>query len=207
MNADLATLKDADAIAGADTISLAVTDGFGNTASTTIAVTASARPVITVPAGETIGVGHTLAVSGVSVAEAGATGESFTVYVNDGEGLLTGTGTGLSGSGTKQLTIEGTLAQVNADLATIKDLETGSGIDTIDFSLGDSLGNTAAATIAVTVNSLPVITAPATASVSTGESTAISGRDPRGNRRYRRGKLYGHTERYQRAALGHRQRC
>ena len=41
-------------------------------------------------------------------------GETFTVKLADSSGLLSATGTGISGSGSKALTISGTLAQVNA---------------------------------------------------------------------------------------------
>src|SRR5208337_2683826 len=48
--------------------------------------------------------------------------------------------------------------------------------DTITLNASDSFGNTAALqTIAVTVNGLPVITAPASATLGVGETGAISG--------------------------------
>jgi autotransporter passenger strand-loop-strand repeat protein len=174
LNADLATLKDADATAGPDMISLAVTDSFGNTAAAAIAVMANGLPVITAPATATLGLGQPKAITGVTVTESGVA-ETFTLRLSDSTGLLSATGTGISGSGSKTLTLSGTAAQVNADLATLKDVDATAGADTISLGVTDSLGNTAAAAIAVTVNGLPAITAPASATVSLTQPTAISG--------------------------------
>jgi hypothetical protein len=86
------------------------------------------------------------------------------------------TGTGVSGSGTTSLTITGSLAQVNSDLATLADTEASAGADTIDLAATDSLGNSATSqSISVSTNGLPTITAPASKVVTLSQSTAISG--------------------------------
>ncbi len=153
---DLHTLADDTSI----TASLAVTDTAGNsfTASGN-AVTVNGQPVIgdTAPS-QTIGVGEAAAISGVSLSESGNTvGETFTVTLTDTYGDLSantsvsGGGGTIAGTGTTDLTISGTLSQVNADLTTLTDTDPTAVSDTIDVSATDSLGNAATAqTIAVT---------------------------------------------------------
>jgi len=101
------------------------------------------------------------AISGVSVSETGNTttsGETFTVVVSDGSGLLTAI-TGVSGGGgtitssnnNKTLTIVGTLSQVDADLTTLTDDESSTNPDTLSLSATNSFGNSATKTLPVTV--------------------------------------------------------
>src|SRR4029077_15653072 len=182
VTADLGTLSDTDSTAGPDTITLNATDSFGNKASQqTIAVTASVTPVITVPGAQTLGITQLTAISGISVAETGATaGETFTVTVSDTNGHLTATASGggdtVTGAGTTSLTIAGTLSQVNTDLGTLKDTDSTAGADTITVNASDGVGNVATAkTIAVTANGAPVITVPGAQTVSVGAATAIAG--------------------------------
>jgi hypothetical protein len=67
-------------------------------------------------------------------------------------GLLSATGSGITGSNTTRLTIVGSLSQVNAVLATLRDLETMAGSDTITVRAVDAKGNLSApVTITVTV--------------------------------------------------------
>ena len=178
VNADLATVQDTDATTPSDTIALAAIDSFGNqAAAASVAVTVNGLPVLVAPATATVGVGQAKAIAGLSLSETGTTtAETFTVTLADTNGLLSATGTGVSGSGTKALTVTGSLAQVNADLATVKDTDTVTPSDTITLAATDSFGNHAAAkTVAVTVNGLPVIAAPATTTVGAGQATAITG--------------------------------
>jgi hypothetical protein len=178
VNADLATVTDTDATTPSDTITMTATDSFGNSApATAIAVTVNGLPVLTAPSTAVVGVGKANAIAGISLTETGnTTGETFTVKLTDTNGLLSATGTGVSGAGTKALTITGTLAQVNADLATLTDTDATASADTINMTAIDSFGNAAtAAAVAVTVNGLPVLTAPGTANVNAGKTTAISG--------------------------------
>ena len=98
--------------------------------SQTIAVTVAGLPVIgvTTPT-QTIGVGQADSIIGVSVSESGATtGEIFTVTLQDSNGVLSATDTGGTGNTVSSpgttLTISGTLSEVNADLATLKDTDT-----------------------------------------------------------------------------------
>ena len=187
VNADLGTLKDTDNAAGPDTITLTASDSFGNAATpATVAVTASVTPVITVPGAQTLGINQLTAISGISLAESGATGsETFTVTLVDSNGQLSantsgaGGGGTITGSGTTDLMISGTLSQVNADLGTLKDSDgtaTSGTPETITLTADDSFGNVATAkTIAVTVNGAPVIAVPGAQTVPLGTATAISG--------------------------------
>ena len=163
VNAALATLTDTAGASGSDTIEISAKDSLGEIAvGVGVTVTANGPPAISAPSTLTVGQGHATAIAGVSLAEAGDTGsETFTAVLTDADGLLSATGSGISGSGTTHLTIAGSLAQVNADLATLTDNARSAGADTITISASDSLGGEAApATIGVTANGPPAVTAP-----------------------------------------------
>jgi hypothetical protein len=157
VNADLTTLKDTDGTLGSDsdTITLTATDSAGDNASQQIDVTVNGLPSITVPEAQSVAPNTTIAIAGVGLSETGnINGETFTVTLTDSNtnGDLSATGTGVSGSGTHELTVSGSLAQVNSDLATLTDKESAS--DTITVTATDSLGNSATAqTVDVTVSS------------------------------------------------------
>ncbi len=178
VNADLATLKDTDPGVGVDAINLAATDSLGNKAhAATITVTASGLPVITVPKAQQTGVGQPLSIAGLSLSEAqGAVSETFTVTLSDNAGLLSATGTGVTGSGTRNLTLTGSLAQVNADLATLKDTDGTAGADTITINARDSFGNVATVgTIGLGVSARPIITVPGAQLLGVGQPRTIAG--------------------------------
>jgi hypothetical protein len=180
VNAALATLTDTENVAGDDTITLGATDSFGNSAAArTIAVDTSVPiPLIAAPTLLTVAEGVATAIPGVGLSEVGATaGETFTVTVSDTYGLLSATGPGVSGSGTTTLKISGLLADVNAALATLKDIDGATASDTISLTADDSFGNSAAGQhIAVGSSGLtPILAAPASLTVAEGAATAISG--------------------------------
>ncbi len=182
MNADLATLHDNDGTTPSDTLTLNATDSFGNTATQQqIAVTVNGPPVVSVTSPVTVVQGQSTAVAGVSLAESGNTttsGETFTVTLVDTNGLLSATGTGVSGTGTTSLTITGSLSQVNSDLATLHDTDGTTASDTIAVNATDSFGNAAGQqqiTVNVQASLTPVITAPASIKIGQSHSTAISG--------------------------------
>ena len=81
-------------------------------------MTASVTPVITVPGAQTLGINQLTAISGISLAESGATGsETFTATVTDSTGVLTATG-GVQSNGGHTLTFTGlSLGTLNSDLA------------------------------------------------------------------------------------------
>lgn len=165
VNSDLATLTDTEGTPGSDTITLNATDSLGNSATPkTIDVTVAGLPSMTVPGPQTLALNKATLISDVSLSEFGNTsGETFTVTLTDTHGVLSATGSGITGSGTTNLTINGTLSQVNSDLATLTDTEGTPGSDTIMLNATDSFGNSAAQqTIDVTVSGLPVLAVPGT---------------------------------------------
>lgn len=171
VNAALATLRTEFLQAGSDALDIRVTGG--NEVIAQIALTIESPPTITLPsepAGELSGdIGETLAISGIGVTEAAAAaGETFTVLLTDAGGTLSATGPGVSGAAINALTVSGSLAQVNADLASLRVLDTTVGQNPITISVSDSLGNTAVSTLAVTANGAPTISS----SVATLTATA-----------------------------------
>ena len=114
-------------------------------------------PVITAPTPQTVTAGEATAISGISLAETGATsGETFTVTLTDTYGELSATAVGdgdtVTVSGTT-LTIFGSLSDVNTDLGKLTDSEAAAGSDTIVLNASDSNSvNALQQTIAVTVN-------------------------------------------------------
>jgi hypothetical protein len=179
VNADLATLTDTLNTGAGDTLIASVADSLGGGgAQQTIAITATGlTPVISAPASESLAEGVATTIPNISVSETGAfAGETFTVVVGDSLGLLAASGDGVSGAGTEQLTITGTLARVNAALATVTDTLNLTTSDTIHLSVDDSLGDAGAArTIDITTPGLtPVVAAPTTVSVMEGVATAIA---------------------------------
>ncbi len=82
----------------------------------------------------------------------------------------------MSGAGTTDLTVTGSLAQVNADLATLTDVNGTAGSDPITISAVDSFGNAAAGkAIAVTVNGAPAITAPSIWTTALSQASPLNG--------------------------------
>ena len=110
-------------------------------------------------------------------------GETSQVTLSDNAGVLSantgatgGGGTITPSNGGKTLTIAGRLCQVNADLTTLADTDATTASDVISVSASDSNGGSAGpASIAVTVNGAPSISAPASATVAQNVATAISG--------------------------------
>jgi hypothetical protein len=124
-----------------------------------------------------VGIGKAIAVIGLALSESGnTTGESFTVNVSDSNGLLSATGTGVTGTGTMALTISGSLAQVNADLATLTDTDAVAASDTITLTATDNFGNSATpATVAIqVVGQNDTLTAAPTTIVGTAANDTIT---------------------------------
>jgi hypothetical protein len=109
------------------------------------------NPVITAPTTATVTEGQATPISGLSFTNSnGAT--TFVMTVQDTNGLLSATGTGVSGSGTHTLTLSATNSQVNADLQTLTDTDSSLSADTIHLSGSDTFGYDAQPlAIAVTV--------------------------------------------------------
>ena len=138
---------------------------------TTVVATDVGPPTLTTPLSATVNQGAPTLIAGLSLAEiANVAGETFTVTLADTNGLLSATGTGVTGSGTTSLTITGSLATVNSDLATLSDTDATTPSDTITLNAVDSFGVAAAPqSIAVTV------TPGQTFTLTTGTDTVAGG--------------------------------
>lgn len=80
---------------------------------------AASLPAITVPSGQFVVPGSAVTISGISIAETGAGPTTqFTTTVT-ASGILTATGSAVTGNSTSSLTIAGTSAQTNTALATL----------------------------------------------------------------------------------------
>ena len=177
VNAALGSITVLEGNSAPDTIKLKVSDG-GAEANASIAVSVVGRPALVVPASATVVGAIATSIAGLSLSEGGSTAaETFTVSLSDTSGLLAATGVGVSGSGTNNLTVTGSLAQVNASLATLRDDDNSLGTDPITLRAIDSFGNSAPeANVAVTVNqSPPVITVPATIHLQQAAQTLVAG--------------------------------
>lgn len=183
VNAALATLTVSEATAATDSISLTVADSLGNQAVRSINLIATPPvPVLTAPPTALLTQGHPTLVAGISLAEPGSLPtDVFTVTAQDTAGLLSASGSGVSGSGTNILSVSGTAAQVNAALATLTDTDSApvagpTRTDSIALTVTDSSQHTARATIGVTVAALrPVFTAPSTLTLTLGNPGPVAG--------------------------------
>ncbi len=184
VNADLSTLRYLDNSFGSDSIDIAVTDGRGGGDNRSIDVAVNAPPVTTVPGAQTVQPNVVTAIFGVTVinADAASAGEIVTVTLTDAVGALSanrfvrgGVGSAIIGSGTTELTIAGTLAQVNADLSTLTYLGNSFGTDSIDVATSDGRGGSDDHHIAVGINAPPVTTVPGAQTVQSGVRSAIDG--------------------------------
>ena len=120
--------------------------------------------------------------------------------------MLSATGTGVSAiGGRRRLTISGSLSAGERRPGDAERHRRHAASDTITLNASDSFGNSATAqTIAVTVNGLPVITAPTAETIGVGKAAAICRRQPDGERQHDGRDLHGDGSRYQRAAVGDR---
>lgn len=193
INADLASLTyTAGSSAGTDSIAVDFTDqaGLASDKSIAVAVTAPAStgPAIAMPTSESVATDSTTAITGVSVTDAFAASNPGTVVLNLGatSGLIAmtnGSGTLVAGSGTHAMSVLGTLAQINADLTTLSyTAGSSAGTDSISVDVWDQVGLEGTKSTAVTVkapttttSSGPIITAPASDSVSAQSTSTVGG--------------------------------
>lgn len=194
INADLASLTyTAAASGGTDIITVDVWNQAGVEQKQTIAVTVAGSsttssagstasadppatgPVITTPSAETAGTGATIAVKGISVADAFAASNPGVMALNISAtagtiSMTNSTGATVAGSGTGTIAVTGTLAQLNAELATLtytagKSAGTGS----IAVNVWDQAGSQTTESISVG------ITAGSTGSTGAVGSTSSAG--------------------------------
>ncbi len=207
VSGDLLTLTDKNSTAGVDNISVTATDSFGNSSGPAVVsdVTVAAAPVIAATAttepGQTIGIGQSTTITGISLSESGATStEIFTVTLTDTTGLLSATGAEAGTNGTNDLIISGTLTQVSGDLLTLTDKNSTAGVDNISVTATDSFGNSSGPAVVtdVTVAAAPVIAATATTEPADDRDRPVDDdhrRQPVGKRRHLYRDLHGDADR------------
>jgi hypothetical protein len=117
------------------------------------ATSANAPPVTTVPGAQLVQQNVAAPISGISVVDTDAVSaaEIITVALSDTTGLLSASGVGVTGAGTTRLTLSGSLAQVNADLATLSFVDSSFGSDSISVLTSDGRGGSDSHTIAVSI--------------------------------------------------------
>ncbi len=182
VNADLSTLTYLDNGFGTDSIDVTTTDSRGGADAHGIDVFVNAPPVTTIPDGQTVQSGVTTAIHGVFVSDADNPNETLTVTLTDVAGVLlastSGSGGGgtIKGSGTKTLSIKGTLDQVNADLSTLSYLDNGSGTDSIDVATSDGRGGSDdhQITVSTVAAVIRVAALPGSGEVTTGHNVRIT---------------------------------
>lgn len=127
-------------------------------ATLTIDATISPPPTTTVPGAEIVEAGADTVISGISVAEPGNGGAGFAVVLTDTFGALSanagapGGGGTITGSGTADLVISGSLSQVDADLSTVSYQANTAVSDTIQIATTDTNGGRNKQQIAVAVD-------------------------------------------------------
>ena len=155
----LATRTHAFSAAGDDTVTVTVTDPYGNTGSETftISVFAYAPPVLTPPSNQATGQGITTAIALGSFSQPGVTG-TWKVEVNWGDG-------------TADTTFS---ANAPGSLGTQTHLYGVAGTEAVMVSVTDPAGNTSSDTFTVSVSAAPVLTPPSDQVVAQGINAAFA---------------------------------
>ena len=190
LNNDLASLTYAPTtgFAGDDFLNLSDEDQADSETGTTVSVPITVNPLppqFTGPSSVSVSENTSFAFSGadaISVADSGGNNEELTLSVPMDTGSLSLTTTGLSspvGNGTDLVTFGGTVAKVNAALATLKYLPATDFTGNISLTLSDndpSDGKTGSLQVLLGVGeSLPTITAPTSVTVDGNSSFAFTG--------------------------------
>jgi beta-glucanase (GH16 family) len=183
LNTELASLTYEGGTAGTDWLWVSATDAAGNQVLDHTVVTVTPAPVVVkTPASFSVTTGTTNPLSGVTVTDTASSGV-FSVVVSDTAGLLkTSATSGVTeqGESSKALTLTGTLAAVNAELATLTYIAgTAAGTDLISVSANDAAGDKGISSVGVTVTapavSTPVMKAPASLALAATTSSALAG--------------------------------
>ncbi len=133
-------------------------DGAGGTLIRTNAHSPAIAPSLTLPPAETVSAGGSIDVAGISFADSFASTNPGAMYlrISDTTGTLYasgGSGAAISGSGSTSLTLNGSYAQVNLALASLRYTAGGHArSDTIRFDLWDQAGVETTGSLGVTIN-------------------------------------------------------
>jgi len=199
LNAELATLSyTAGATVGHDQLSITITDQSGTNFNVAVQVsivagvpTPPSGPSISAPSSESVAAGQSVPVSGVQVADTYAASHPGQLALNvsstGGSITMTGAdGTALPGSGSASISVQGTFADINAELASLTFAAgTAAASGQISVNVYDQLGLSADIAIPVSVNgssaggggtgSGPSIVTPAPEATTAGGTLPISG--------------------------------
>ena len=191
LNADLPSLvyTPTAGYSGSDTLNLTILDTTDQASGTkSVAITVNPLPALNAPATVNVNENSSVTLSGgsaISVTDTAGSGnnnETLTLTVGHGTlGLGTQTGLTVTGNGTaaSPLVLSGSLSSLNADLPSLVYTPTAgySGSDTLNLAILDTTDQAsgAAVHVAITVNPLPVVNAPATVSVNENSSVTLSG--------------------------------
>ena len=175
-----ANLAAADALAAGQTATDAFTytvrDTAGATSATTLSFTLTGTndaPVNTVPGAQITSEDTSKAITGLSIADVDAGSVTVTLSVTNGTLSISGGTATISNSGTGTVTLTGTVAQVNATLATnVTYVPTAdfNGAATLTLSTNDGI-TTTVSTVPITVGAVADIAAD---TASTNEDTAAA---------------------------------
>ncbi len=155
-NAALASLAYTGGAAGTAHLTLGVQDSDGLATSAVlpiqVSVPAATGPQITAPAGIAGTLNFAAPVKGVSVADQNASGTfHLTLTVDQGKLTISHAGGVVTGSPGEPISLSGTLAQVDADLATLSYVGTAAGAARLAYAVTDAVGASAAARTTITV--------------------------------------------------------
>jgi hypothetical protein len=172
---------------GSATLSLSILDTTDDAqgAASQVPITINPLPVLNAPVSARVNENGSLPFSGgdeISVTDkagSGNNGEQLTLSVNNGKLTLVPTaGSQVTGSGTASLTMNGTRSEVDTDLLDLVFTPTPSysGSTTLSLSILDTTDGAkgAAAQVPITVNPLPVLNAPVSASVNENSPLTFS---------------------------------
>ncbi len=160
VNATLASLAYTGSTVGTAHLTLKIQDSDGLSTSSVlpieVSLAAAKGPQITVPAGIVDTVNVAAPIKGVSVAEPNATGLfSLTVSVDQGKLTISNNaGASVTGSPGKPVSLSGTLAQIDADLATLAFTGASAGTAHVTVAVQDSAGLASSKIVAIDVKTV-----------------------------------------------------
>ena len=157
-----------------DTFNYTVSDGHGDTASSTLTVTVNINPEAITARADTASTSDDAAAATGNVLandSSASPDDQSTLFVTT-TGPLTGTGLG----GTLTLNADGSYSYNSASIPGLETLALGSYTDTFNYTVSDGHGDTASSTLTVTVNINPeAITARADTASTSDDAAAATG--------------------------------
>jgi hypothetical protein len=179
VNTDLAALGFKGTAIGAGALQIQTSDGAGGSDSHVIAIAVTdAPPITSVPGSQTVVDGSTRALTGIAITDADGANQSFTVTLAATDGTVsTGGSAGtITGNGTAHLTLAGSLANVNADLAALGFKGTAIGAGALQIQTSDGAGGSDSHSIGISVtDAAPVTTVPGSQTDIAGIRLALTG--------------------------------